>query len=70
MLVKRDANVLFGDFYMQISLLWGAALTAYLTLTPTRIEPGQYALAIWLTVTAIVLSRLEWLNRHKKLLEI
>lgn len=66
-LVQRKSPVLFDDLYTQISLFWGGVLTIYVYLTPVRIEPHQYRDAMWVTVLAIIVTRVIWLYRQGKL---
>lgn len=69
-LVQRRVRVLFDDLYIQISMFWGALLTAYVYFTPARIEPYQYSTPMWATVVAIVLTRMIWLKWRGELYAI
>jgi uncharacterized membrane protein YeiH/ABC-type maltose transport system permease subunit len=69
-LVRRRSAALFGELYIQISLLWGGILTIYVFLTPARIEPYQYSNPMWATVLAIILTRLIWLQRRERLFSL
>lgn len=69
-LVQRSSRALFDDLYMQISLFWGGLLTIYVALTPTRMEPNQYELAMWGTVVVIVVTRLGWLQHKRQLFSL
>jgi polar amino acid transport system substrate-binding protein len=69
-LVQRRVRVLFDDLYIQISMFWGALLTAYVYFTPARIEPYQYSTPMWATVAAIILTRMIWLERRRELYAI
>jgi polar amino acid transport system substrate-binding protein len=69
-IVGRGAGTLFSDFYVQISLLFGTLLTAYIAITPVRIEPNQFTMAVMLTMIAVVVTRLAWLSKRRRLYEI